>query len=251
MCLGVIFVIILFCVVPLTSMAIDYNKFGCTDLKLPYYVRYFYDPYSMPCWPGEYIHQVGCSVIVCVNIFGADALLYAFCLYLRMHFEILSIDFERLTDSKEDLRELVLRHQELIELVNEVQKIYSTSMLFNIIISSFTICFCGFNITVIKDVGTSFAFLNFLLMSLYQIFMLCFFGDIISVSSTRIGDAIYKSKWYEAKPAFKRSLFIIIMRSQKPCTLTAAKFATMNLRAFTTILSRSWSYFALLRTMYN
>ncbi|XP_022115688.2 putative odorant receptor 92a isoform X1 [Pieris rapae] len=251
MCLGVIFVIILFCVVPLTSMAIDYNKFGCTDLKLPYYVRYFYDPYSMPCWPGEYIHQVGCSVIVCVNIFGADALLYAFCLYLRMHFEILSIDFERLTDSKEDLRELVLRHQELIELVNEVQKIYSTSMLFNIIISSFTICFCGFNITVIKDVGTSFAFLNFLLMSLYQIFMLCFFGDIISVSSTRIGDAIYKSKWYEAKPAFKRSLFIIIMRSRKPCVLSAAKFATLNLTAFTKILSRSWSYFALLRTMYR
>ncbi|KPJ00083.1 hypothetical protein RR46_00296 [Papilio xuthus] len=44
---------------------------------------------------------------------------------------------------------------------------------------------------------------------------------------------------------------IVQIRAQKPCKLTAMGFADVNLRAFTRVLSSSWSYFCLLNTMYT
>nr|ARO70249.1 Odorant Receptor 37 [Dendrolimus punctatus] len=48
----------------------------------------------------------------------------------------------------------------------------------------------------------------------------------------------------------KNFLFLLI-RTQKPCTITAYGFTIINLRAFMKILSTAWSYFALLTTLYR
>ncbi|XP_038220703.1 odorant receptor 67c-like [Zerene cesonia] len=196
------------------------------------------------------------AFIVCFNIFGADTTFHAFCLYLRMHFEILCYRFEGVVtpcarETKSCIRSLVQRHQQLIQLVNEIEQLYSKSTLFNIVVSSVLICLSVFNVTFINDFGAVFSFISFLVMSLYQIFMSCYFGDMIVTSSLQVREALYKCKWYDAEPQIKRTIHIIMLRSQKPCSVTAAKFATLNISAFTTILSRSWSYFALLKTMYK
>ncbi|XP_045518582.1 odorant receptor 67c-like [Pieris brassicae] len=173
-----------------------------------------------------------------------------------MHFELLCSRFQKVvTNSKKEteerLRACILQHQELIALVELMEQLYSKSFLFNIMLSSVLICLGGFNIVFSKQFGPIFAFVNFLVMCLYQIFMICYFGDMVVISSSQVGDAIFNSKWYNAELKIKKSLYIVLLRSQKPCTLTAAKFATLNLRAFTTILSTAWSYFALLKTLYN
>lgn len=60
----------------------------------------------------------------------------------------------------------------------------------------------------------------------------------------------YYSCWYEFEPKFRKLLVLFIQRSQKPLELTAGGFFTMSLDMFTTILSRSYSYVAVLRQMY-
>ncbi|CAG4982797.1 unnamed protein product [Colias eurytheme] len=249
-------VIIAFCFLPLFSMWVEYNQTGVLKLKLPFLVKYFFDPFTKTRWPLIYIHQIWSTFIVCFNIFGADTTFHAFCLYLRMHFEILCHRFEGVVtpcarETKMGIRKLVQRHQELIQLVEEIEAIYSKSTLFNIVVSSVLICLSVFNITFIDDFGAVFSFSSFLVMSLYQIFMSCYFGDMIVTSSLQVHAALYRCKWYDAEPSIKRTILIIMLRSQKPCSVTAAKFATLNISAFTTILSRSWSYFALLSTMYK
>nr|AOG12959.1 odorant receptor [Eogystia hippophaecolus] len=88
-------------------------------------------------------------------------------------------------------------------------------------------------------------------MCLSQIFLLCYFGDLLLRSSTEISGAIYNCQWYNTDIQMKKDLLLVLKRSQKPCKLTAANFADLNLRAFTTILSRSWSVFALLKSIYK
>ncbi|CAK1547768.1 unnamed protein product [Leptosia nina] len=214
-------VLLAFCLLPLLIMGLDYRKTGEVKYKLPFLVKYFFDPYTPVTWPLVYLHHFFSPLIVMSNLFGADTFFHAFCIYMRMHFKILCNRIENfVTASAEEtskrLRACVLRHQELIALVDQMEQLYSTAFLFNFLISSVLICLSGFNIV-----------------------------------SSRVAEAIFKSRWYDADLSIRKSLLIILLRSQKPCSLTAAKFATINLSAFTKILSRSWSYFALLKTMYD
>nr|BAR43468.1 putative olfactory receptor 26 [Ostrinia furnacalis] len=249
-------VICAFPLMPVTSMAYDYYTTGSTECKYPYLVKYFFDPYTMKMWIAVYFHHVVSTAIVGANVFGSDSLFYVVCIYIQMHFQTLCHRCEcAVVSSREGTRRnvanAVKRHQELIDLVNQVELLYSKSTLFNIVTSSVLICLCSFIITVLDEIIVVVTFATFLVMNLSQISLLCYFGDILMRSSTEVSSAVYNSLWYETDQSVKKSMLVILMRAQKPCKLTAWNFADLNLTAFTTILSRSWSYFALLKTMYK
>ncbi|XP_026491895.2 odorant receptor 67c-like [Vanessa tameamea] len=250
-------VVVIFSTLPLMLMSYDYYYKGETDLKLPFLIKYFFDAYAnTKIWGFVYIHQVWSTTNVCMNIFATDTFFYVFCTYIRMHFRILGYHFENVVCASHDqtrrkMRKCILRHQELIELVNQLETLYSKSALFNILSSSLLICLSGFNITIVAKTSAILAFIPFLVVSLTQISLTCFYGDMLMASSTKMCDAVYNCRWYDASPDIKKSVFLVLFRASKPCKVTAAKFAVLNLSAFTTILSRSWSYFALLKTMYD
>ncbi|KAG7306059.1 hypothetical protein JYU34_008636 [Plutella xylostella] len=69
-------------------------------------------------------------------------------------------------------------------------------------------------------------------------------------TSMQLADAIYSSNWTHADQSTKRTLLILLMRTQKPFELTAKGFVTMDLNTFTDIMSTSYQFFNLLRTCY-
>nr|ARO70227.1 Odorant Receptor 15 [Dendrolimus punctatus] len=234
-------VLIMFCFSPLSLMVYDFVVLGESPIRYPYTVKYFFNIYETRFWMLIYFHQVWATIIVIANLFASDTLFYGLCAYIGMHFKLLCYRLENIVsvspeETKQNLLNAIKRHQDLIHLV---------------VTSSLLICLSGFNITVSKDLRIVMAFITFLMLSLAQISLLCVFGDMIMASSTDVSNAAYRCLWYNADQGIKKNVLLIIMRSAKPCKLTAANFADLNLRAFTTILSRSWSYFALLRTMYD
>ncbi|XP_053620266.1 odorant receptor 4 isoform X2 [Plodia interpunctella] len=228
-------VVIAFCLLPAATMAYTYYTTGDLVYEYPYLTKYFFNHYTLERWPLVYLHQVYSTAIVAANLLGADSLFHALCLYVEMHFQILCKRFEKSTVGDENtvhntFMECVERHQELIELVNNMEILYTKSTLFNIVMSSILICLNGFILTI---------------------FLLCYFGDLIMKSSVAVSSAIYNSPWYNTYSSSKKNVLFVIKRAQKPCKLTACNYADLNLSAFATILSRSWSYFALLRSMYD
>ncbi|KPJ03567.1 hypothetical protein RR46_01638 [Papilio xuthus] len=65
-----------------------------------------------------------------------------------------------------------------------------------------------------------------------------------------VSDAAYNCLWY-ADRNVARDVLLVQIRAQNPCKLTAFGFADVNYMSFSKIMSTSWSYFALLNTMYN
>ncbi|KAJ8708312.1 hypothetical protein PYW07_010437 [Mythimna separata] len=251
-----VLVVTAFCLIPVMLSGYNYHKTGEFVVIYPYYVKYPFDVYHSSVWYLIYIHQVWATVIVIFFVFGCDTLFFALCVYINMHFHLLGLRFENIVskskhETERNLRKAIVRHQELIDLVDQSELLFTKSSLFNIVMSSILICLSAFNITVANLMADVIAFITFLLMSLSQISMVCYFGDLLMNSSVEINKFIYNCPWYEADADSKRTLFLVMMRSQKACRLTAWKFAVLNLGAFTTILSRSWSYFALLKTVYK
>ncbi|XP_046972462.1 putative odorant receptor 92a [Vanessa cardui] len=255
--------IIAFTIGPFIVIATIYIKTKEVDLLLPFLIKYPFDSHDIRYWPFVYVHQFWSVAIVLVNICGADHLLYICCTHLRVQFSLLQYDLSNIVNKNSylsnhdlglvetELVELIKWHQALIKLSNKLEVIYSKSTLYNFISSSVLICLTGFNVVAIQNVAIAFMFLVFLSASLLQIYLLCFFGDLLMNSTMEVRDAVYNCKWYYLNAKIRKNLIIVHSRAQEPCKLTAFGFSDVNLRAFMSILSSSWSYFALLKTVYN
>ncbi|XP_075985869.1 odorant receptor 67c-like [Anticarsia gemmatalis] len=263
--LNVFYVILIICFAlsPLMLVLLNYMRTNEVELLLPFLVIYPFDPFDMRYYPWMYLHQIWSEVVVFYGICASDFMLYIFCTYLRMQFNLLKYHFEEiipdtkngsipnLEEAKLKLVELIKWHQELLSSAEILEVLYTRPTLFNFVLSSIILCLTGFNVMAIDDGAIVLTFLFFFLTILLQIFFLCFFADRLTESSMEVSDAIYNSRWYLAEPALAKTLLVIQIRSQTPCKLTASNFADVTLKAFMKICSTAWSYFALLQTMYS
>uniref|UniRef100_A0A336K6J4 Odorant receptor n=1 Tax=Culicoides sonorensis TaxID=179676 RepID=A0A336K6J4_CULSO len=68
-----------------------------------------------------------------------------------------------------------------------------------------------------------------------QYFGICYLSLIMKEKYEEIGDEIYASKWYCLTKYEKKSLVIVMMKSQQTSTLTSAGLANMDLERFTDV----------------
>nr|QIJ45796.1 olfactory receptor [Glyphodes pyloalis] len=245
---------------PLILTGVKFFMTGELELYLPFLDIYPFDSYDLKYWPYAYIHEVWTSCIVLTDIFAVDFFFYICCTHIKIQFKCLQRELEQLIpgtgleiddDVREKLNELVKWHQDIISMSDLLEVIYSKSTLFNYISSSVIICLAGFDVTVIQDIAIVITFATITLVGMLQIFFLCFFGDMLMKSSTEVSTAAYNCRWYIADIPTRKTILLMQTRAQEPCKITAAGFADVNLRAFMKIISTSWSYFALLQTIYG
>ncbi|XP_063382315.1 putative odorant receptor 92a [Cydia fagiglandana] len=249
--------LILFGVCPLLFIGLEYKKSGQIELVLPFLLVYPFNPYDIKYWPFVYVHQMYSAYIVVTWVAGTDCLFYTCCTSICTQFRLLQKDMESIIPDRsfdedvfrEKFKSLAVRHEGIMRSVIQLESIYAKSTLFNFVTSSFLICLTGFNVTALSNTGFMLAFLSFLMMTLMQIYLLCFYGDMIMTSSMEVSNAVYNSKWYTVNAKAARHLYVVQMRARKPSKLTAYSYADVNLNSFTKILSTAWSYFALLKTM--
>ncbi|KAL0860602.1 hypothetical protein ABMA27_009956 [Loxostege sticticalis] len=256
--------IVVFDMCPPIFIAIKYFTTGQLELMLPFLDVYFFDGFDLRYWPFLYAHQVWSVCVSLLEICATDYFFFTCCTHIRIQFKLLQHQFQDIltnrsitADSTNQMpiqarfRELVKWHQGIIISVTTLEAIYSKASLSNFLASSLIICLTGFNVTAAANNTLVVTFIVFLFMSLLQIFFLCLFGDLLMQSSTDITDAVYNSRWYRCDVVMQKNMLMVQTRAQNSCKLTAAGFADVNLRAFMKIMSTSWSYFALLQTIYG
>ncbi|XP_034486755.1 odorant receptor 85c [Drosophila innubila] len=187
---------------------------------------------------------------------SSDLLLCAVATLIIMHYDYLSrtIEFKQLSGdwSKDSqfLSNIVQYHERLLSLSAELNEIFGVPLLLNFLISSFVICFVGFQMTVGLTPDVMIKLLLFLVSSLSQAYLICHHGQLIADASSGIALAAYKQNWSYADVRYRRTLTFIIARSQKPAYLKATVFMQITRVTMTELLQLSYKFFALLRTMY-
>ncbi|KAF9824212.1 hypothetical protein SFRURICE_019892 [Spodoptera frugiperda] len=241
-----------FAVSPFVISGSHYYSTGEFKLVLPFIVWYPFDPYDVRIWPFAYFYQLWAAWVAAFSVYGSDCFFFTCCTFIQIQFLKLQRDMARLVKDvtrdredgtrntfKADLIEIVNKHREVMRCVDLLETIFSKCSLINVMTSSLIICAAGFNLMVKCLIFVSnFSFIDTLMST-------------ILFQSMGVGDAVYNSRWYETGAAERKYLLIVLLRSQKPCRLTAYGFTDINLRAYTRILSTSWSYFALLQQMYS
>nr|XP_026498748.1 odorant receptor 4-like [Vanessa tameamea] len=150
----------------------------------------------------------------------------------------------------EEFTFIVKRHRALIRLSSDVEDLYTFTLLVNFINSSIIICFCLFCCAIIEK-WNEFNYKIFCLTSILQIWILCWYGQQLLDTSTGVAEALYNCGWYVASKGMKKSMLIMMQRSQRKVYVTTYGFSIVSLDSYTTILKTSWSYFTLLINMYK
>ncbi|KAL0810925.1 hypothetical protein ABMA28_010223 [Loxostege sticticalis] len=250
---------------PLLFIALKYLTTGKLELLLPFLDVYPFDSFDPRYWPFVYIHQFWSACIALLNVCAIDYFFFTCCTHIRIQFKLLQHQFQEIIANRSisavvsinqmsiraQFKDLIKWHQNIISCANMLEEIYSKSTLFNFLASSLMICLTGFNVTTVDDKAIVVTFIIFLSMSMMQVYFLCFFGDLLMSSSAAVANAVYNSRFYLGNVVMGKIVLLVQTRAQKPCKLTAAGFADVNLKAYMRILSTSWSYFALLQTIYS
>lgn len=164
---------------------------------------------------------------------------------------------ERTKELMKELAEIVKHHETALDYVERLEEISNVYMLTQYLLSTFLFCMVGFQLTLVCCLNFFF-FLNKkinkqyllqLMQNLYQFFRiatycLClimqlltfsYFGSKLMDESGFVAVAAYDCDWYDKPVVFQKSISLIIMRSQRPSGVSAAKFYLISLESFSKV----------------
>nr|QHR83177.1 odorant receptor 63 [Ceracris nigricornis] len=146
-----------------------------------------------------------------------------------------------------DLCSCIRHHQEVIELIKEIERLMSKVVLVHFTGTTIVICVTLYQSSQnTENIAALFMLQAYLGIVIYEIFIYCWYAGDILYQNSQLATSAYSCGWPGAPLRLQRALAFIICRSQRPLGLTAGKFYYVSRETFVRLMSASYSYYALL-----
>ncbi|EZA58248.1 ObirOr5-C1 [Ooceraea biroi] len=244
--------------------------------QLPMEGWYPYNTTTSPAFEITAAHQGIAISIACFHNVAMDTLItglitVACCQLAILERNILSIDNEKIVcvvqnDIQDDqgnsdvpegtlspnqqLKRCAMHNNLIYNFTREIQDIFGTIIFFQFLSNCLIICLIAFNVSQMKVYipEVLIGMLTYMCCMTYQIFIFCWHGNELHLHSLRLALAAYSSNWFAGTEGFKRSLQIVMVRSQRPLTMSAGNIMLLSLDTFVQILRMSYSIFTVLQS---
>jgi odorant receptor len=80
-----------------------------------------------------------------------------------------------------------------------------------------------------------------------EIFLPCYFGNELSVASSKLSTAFFHSNWLEENQSYKNTMKILKENLKRDMKISAFGMFHVNLKSFTSIVNSAYSFFAVLK----
>lgn len=84
-----------------------------------------------------------------------------------------------------------------------------------------------------------------------QIFLPCYFGNEILISSQHLSMDLFHSDWTSKSHKFKIAMKLFMENAKKPIKITAFGIFVVNLATFTSICNSAFSLYAVFKNVYD
>nr|AXY83393.1 putative odorant receptor 24 [Conopomorpha sinensis] len=156
-------------------------------------------------------------------------------------------DIEDALESK--MLSCIKQHQLLIRCVEKFSRTYSYGFLTQLLSSMAAICVVMVQVSndasSFKSISLATS-LAFFFAMIIQLAIQCITGNELTLQARGVADAVGRSSWHVLPPRLRRALALVVLRAQRPLTLSAAGFANMNIACFLSIVKAAYSYYAVL-----
>nr|ALR72565.1 odorant receptor OR20 [Colaphellus bowringi] len=212
-----------------------------------------------------YLFQLQIAIIGGLFLVALDSLIISLIMVAPLRLKVLANYFRHFGDKKSmnsllSLKNLISEHQGIIRYVEDLNASLKWLFLADFVVKSYNISIVLSNAVSIyefrniviiiyyvlqtrgrnkSELAFSALFLCFLLSQLYCFY---FHANEILLESTNLAENIFKSKWYEQNSQIKRSLIIVMIRSQKPLQITIGDLHAIENILFVKIVKAAYTF---------
>ncbi|XP_035720598.1 odorant receptor 13a-like [Vespa mandarinia] len=262
--IGVFFVSMLqFMIPPLKSIILS-NMNGSSERPLIHHVEYFVD--SQRYYYLIILHSYAVIFICVFTIATMDTMFVVFVQHACGLFTAIGYQLRHIIDnnillinlnpSKSNdkfyinISKCIHRHQEAIQFANLLDKYYSTSFFLVSGISMIGMSITGLQaILNINEPKQFFQQMCVCYTTLIHVLFECVNGQRLIDHSSQMHEYLINTEWYRTSLRTRKGICFMLLRSQKSCTITAAKMFNISIETFTSIVRTSISYFTVLRSI--
>ncbi|KAM7361414.1 odorant receptor 83a-like [Cochliomyia hominivorax] len=90
---------------------------------------------------------------------------------------------------------------------------------------------------------------QYLFLVVWELLIVCYFGEIIYFNSQRCGEALMRSPWYIHMREMKYDFLLFMLNSKRSFQLTAGKIYVLNTELFKSVITTAFSFLTLLQNM--
>ncbi|CAD6201201.1 GSCOCT00013798001.3-RA-CDS [Cotesia congregata] len=160
---------------------------------------------------------------------------------------------EKMTDILESrIAQIVQLHLRAFNFIVRTEKILNEVCLIEFIGCTMNICFLGYYFMTEFERAETIATVTYcvLLVSFtFNIFILCYIGEMLTQQGLKVGLTAYMINWYELSGRKARDLILLLAIANYPNSITAGRMAELSYNSFCGILKSAAAYLNLLRTV--
>ncbi|XP_032671371.1 uncharacterized protein LOC116844231 [Odontomachus brunneus] len=222
---------------------------------LPYRFHVFYAVEDLRTYVITYVLEFPFVFISGFGQTAADCVMVTLSFHICGQMSVLAlrinnIDTDPLICGRE-IRNVVRTHIRLLRMGKMIEKIFSITLLVNLIGATSLLCILGYQILTNYakgERGVLVMFLIFQFLVLLILYALCTVGENLLTESSKVCEAFYHCNWYNMSKENARIIILCMARSQKPLCLKAGKFSIFCLSTLTDSLKTSMGYLSVLRS---
>ncbi|KFB53971.1 AGAP002639-PA-like protein [Anopheles sinensis] len=198
---------------------------------------------------------------------GSDALFSGVCLYVQGQLKGIKLDMEALATSEfgrsfgedllradsletrhvnRELRRISVRHQQIIELIDDVRTAFSPNVLLVYSGTALIICIVCIAMLIVEGLY-KLTYLPYAVAELVLLFLCSYSGTIIRDSSEAIHTVAYNFPWYRYNRDTRHLIQMMMIRAQHGSNLDVPFFET-SMATFSTIVRSASSYITLMKS---
>ncbi|XP_076382690.1 odorant receptor 13a-like [Megalopta genalis] len=221
-----------------------------------------------------FLFQVGCLTAYGIGYLCVDNVMYITNYHTAAQFRILQyrisnitglINIEELSAASVSVpdciadqcytkfKECIKQHQKLLTYYHKVDKVFAIIVFIQILLFSIMLCLDGY-LMLLDDASPyrRMVFTIHLFGCIFQLLMFTYSCDCVLQESMQVAQSFYSIQWTvlpmnNSGEMLRTDMRLVLMRSSKPCCLSAGGFFTVSLETYTKVLSTAVSYFTLLR----
>ncbi|XP_018406430.1 PREDICTED: putative odorant receptor 92a [Cyphomyrmex costatus] len=229
-----------------------------THLPLPYLSDYiFFVVEDSPFYEILFVVQIVFSTMILSTNCGvysliASCVMHACCLFeiARRHMETLLVG--GIDDLHERFNWIITHHMRALRYVEMIENSLNIVFLSEMILCTIIICFLEYGVLKEWEDSKFFGVIIYfiLVISIFvNVFTLSTIGDRLKEESGKIGEVSYSIDWYMVPTKNVNGLIMVMIRSNRPSTLTAAKMFDISLQSFCEVCKTSMAYLNFIRML--
>ncbi|KAG5667681.1 hypothetical protein PVAND_015653 [Polypedilum vanderplanki] len=202
----------------------------------PFEIKFPFDAFRNDVYPFLLLLVLISHGIYTITFTFVENLTFGLTTIVATEFKILAEKYRRIKENPENIISCIKRQNELYDIVENIQNIFSISFFTNFLLSSLTVCLAAFTCSISPDIIVLIFNAVLSLVSMMQIFIQCFFGQILYDAGIDVLNGINECGWENMKDVkLKKLIMIIIIRSQKPAVFLLLRTWKITLEQFQSV----------------